>query len=106
MNVDLIREILLTSIVCSVFSTTLIQKFKEYKIPKVILYFISFVVSVGTGICFTLSFTNLNFINAVWVGFITWIGADVVYKSLEDKLFSSYKTIDEVIDIRRDDENG
>lgn len=34
MNVDLIRKILLTSIVWSVFSTTLIQKFKEYKIPK------------------------------------------------------------------------
>ena len=55
---------------------------------------------------FYIIISKLNFINAVWVGFITWIGADVVYKSLEDKLFSSYKTIDEVIEIRRDDENG
>ena len=106
MNVELLREIVSTSIISSIFSTALIQKFKEYKIPKCILYLISFVLSVGIGILFSISFTNLNIINSIWVGFVTWIGADVVYKSLEDKLFSSYKTIDNIVEIRRDDNSG
>lgn len=106
MNVDLIREIITTSVMSSIFSTTLIQKFKEYKIPKYILYLLSFVLSIGIGILFSLSFTNLNFINSIWVGFTTWIGADVIYKSLEDKLFSSYKNIENIVEIRRDDDNG
>ena len=38
-------------------------------------------------------------INCLWVGFVTWVGADVVYKSLEDKLFSSYKNIEEIVEI-------
>ena len=106
MNIELIREILMVSIGSSIFSTALIQKVKEHKIAKFLLFYISFVVSIGVGILFSLSFTNLSFINSIWVGFVTWIGADTIYKSFEDKLFSSYKTIENVVEINRDDLNG
>lgn len=106
MNVELIREILLVSMGSSIFSTALIQKIKENQIKKFFLFYISFIVSISVGILFALSFSNLSFVNCIWVGFITWVGADTIYKAFEDKLFSSYKSIEEVIEINRDDVGG
>ena len=106
MNVELIREVLMVAISSSVFSTALIQKFKESFVKKSLLFYVSFIVSVSVGILFSLSFTNLKIISSIWVGFITWIGADVVYKTFEDKLFASYKSIENIVEIKRDDLDG
>lgn len=106
MNIEMIREVLMVAIGSSVFSTTLIQKLKENFVKKKLLFYVGFIVSISVGILFSLSFTNLSIINSIWVGFVTWIGADVVYKAFEDKLFASYKTIENVIELKRDDIDG
>ena len=95
MNVELVREVLMVAINSSVFSTALIQKFKESFVKKSLLFYVSFDY-----------FTNLKIISSIWVGFITWIGADVVYKTFEDKLFASYKSIENIVEIKRDDLDG
>ena len=101
MNVELIKEILIVSIGSSIFSTALIQKIKESKIIKSLLFYISFIISGGVGILFSLSFTDLNIVSCIWVGFVTWVGADAIYKSFEDKIFLSYKALDNTIEISR-----
>lgn len=95
MNFELLKQVLLISIGSSIISTTLIQKIKEgYKFKnskKIIL--ISFEVSMVIGTLFSLSFTDLNMINSLWVGLISFIGADAVYKTFEDKIFKSFGEI-------------
>ena len=106
MNIELIKNILIVAVGASVISTATIQKIKEQLKNKKVLFIISLIVSIVIGTLFSLSFTNLSFVNSIWVGFVTWIGADTIYKSFEDKLFSSYKSIENVVEINRDDLSG
>lgn len=107
MNLDLLKEILVVAIGSSIFSTATIQKIKEMLKSKKWLYFIAIIVSFGIGICFALCFSDLDIVNALWVGLATWVGADALYKTFEEKLFIPFsdmnKDDDEII-IDRDDE--
>lgn len=103
MNLEIIKQILIVSIAASIVSTATIQKIKEQLKSKKWLFFISLVISIGIGIFFTLSFTELSIINSIWVGLITWIGADAIYKSFEDKIFKKFSDIEQVIEIERND---
>ena len=106
MNFDLIKEILIAGIGASVFSTAVIQKIKEMLKNKSWLYFISIIVSFGLGIAFSLSFTHLDIVNSLWVGLCTWVGADALYKTFEEKLFIPFSEMNNNNDIviDRDDE--
>ena len=84
MNLELLKQVLIVGISASIFSTAIIQKIKEQLKSKKWLFFISLVISIGIGIFFTLSFTELNIINSIWVGITTWVGADLIYKSFEE----------------------
>lgn len=105
MNLDLIKIILVVAMASSIISTAVIQKIKEVLNNKTILYIIAFVVSVAVGFLFSLSFSDLNIINSIWVGLITWVGADAVYKTFEDKIFTSFSNMnkEEETLIERDD---
>ena len=103
MNLEIIKQILIVGIAASVISTATIQKIKEQLKSKKWLFLVSFVISIGIGITFALSFTELSKNNSIWVGFITWLGADVIYKSFEDKIFKKYSDIENIIEIKRDD---
>ena len=97
MNFDLLKQVLLISIGSSIITTTLVQKIKEgfkFKSSKNIIAS-SFGVSMVVGTLFSLTFTDLNFVNSLWVGLISFIGADAVYKTFEDKIFKSFGTISE-----------
>lgn len=104
MDLELLKQILIVGISASIFSTAIIQKVKEQLKSKKWLFFISFIISIGIGIFFTLSFTELKVINAIWVGITTWVGADLIYKSFEDKVFKKFSDIENVTEIKRDDE--
>ena len=108
MDIDLIKQVLIVAISSSVISTSLTQKIKEgfkFKKSKTIVL-VSFVVSVLVGTFFSLSFTELSLINSLWVGLVSFIGADAIYKTFEDKIFKSFSDLDNrkkiVID-RKDD---
>ena len=103
MELEIIKQILIASITASIVSTATIQKIKEQLKSKKWLFFASLVSSIVIGITFTLSFTELSIINSIWVGLITWIGADAIYKSFEDKIFKKFSDIEQIIEIKRDD---
>lgn len=103
MNLEIIKQILIVSIAASIVSTAIIQKIKEQLKSKKWLFFTSLISSITIGITFALSFTELSIINSIWVGLITWIGADAIYKSFEDKIFKKFSDIEQIIEIKRDD---
>lgn len=103
MNLELIKQILVVAIAGSIISTATIQKIKEVLKSKKWLYLVAFFISVGIGILFTLSFTDMAIKSAIWVGLVTWIGADAIYKAFEDKIFKSFGNIEQVVEIERDD---
>lgn len=103
MDLEIIKQILIVSIAASIISTATIQKIKEQLKSKKWLFFITLLSSIGIGISFALSFTELSLINAIWVGLITWIGADAIYKSFEDKIFTKFSDIEQTVEIERND---
>lgn len=95
MDVNLIKTLLVISCISSILSSAFVQKIKTTKIVKnssQIIY-ISFISSMIFGIIFTLSFTDYSIIESLWVGLFSFLGSDKLYKSLEDKLFLSYKNL-------------
>ena len=112
MDLDLLKQILIIGIGASCFSTATIQKIKEMLKSKKWLYFIAIIVSFGIGIAFTLSFSDLDWVNALWVGLCTWVGADALYKTFEEKIFVPFSDMnkpsedDDEIIIDRGEENG
>lgn len=104
MNIDLIKTLLIIACASSVLSSAFVQKIKSASLIKCssCLIYISFIVSLAFGIVFTLSFTNYNIIDSLWVGLFSFLGADTIYKAFEDKLFASYSNINNVVEIKRD----
>ncbi len=103
MNYDLIKALLIIGISSSIISTTLVQKIKSMSIFKCsnCLLYISFFISMTIGIVFTLSFTEYDLINSLWVGLFSFLGADSLYKAFEDKIFKSFSSMNDVTTIER-----
>lgn len=96
MNIELLKELLIIAIVSGVIMTMFIQKIKEAFIIKggtVII--VSFILNMIIGSLFAISFSDVNLIYSIWVGFFSFVGADTIYKTLEDKVFKSIKKIEE-----------
>ena len=95
MKIELLKELLVTAIASGVVMTLFIQKIKESFTFRKSSYItlISVIVNMILGTLFALNFSNVSFVNALWVGFFSFIGADIIYKSLEDKIFKSLDVI-------------
>lgn len=91
-NVKLFQQLIVTSIIISTISCSFIQKTKCYFPNSNYLCFYSFFINIIFGILFCISFTNINFIMSLWVGFLSFLGADTIYKLFEGR-FSSYAEI-------------
>ena len=95
LNIDLIQKVLIVAIASGILTTSLVQKIKEsikFKESK-ILVLVAFIVSIIIGTLFALSFSDLSFMYCLWCGFISFIGADVIYKAFEDKIFKPFNKI-------------
>ena len=105
MDLDLIKQILVVAMASSIISTATIQKVKGALKNKTLLYILALVISIAIGTLFALSFSNLDIKNALWVGLVTWVGADAIYQAFEDKIFTSFSDMNSTneIDIDRDD---
>ena len=101
LNFTLIRNILIIALSSSIISTSLIQRLKEGTRNKKYMLVKSFIISMVIGISFSLSFSNIELVNSLWVGLISFIGADAIYKAFEDKIFDSFSSIENVIYIER-----
>ena len=96
MNTELIVQILALSIASTFISTQLVQRIKDsFKVRKWLpLAIVSFIVSFGVGFLFTISFSDLDFYMASWVGVITYAGAELIYQNFKNKL--GLKSITEI----------
>jgi len=101
LNFTLIRNVLIIALASSIISTSLIQRIKEGTKSKKHILLISFITSMIIGFFFTLSFSDIPLEYALWVGLISFIGADAIYKAFEDKIFASFENIENVIYIER-----
>lgn len=97
----LIRNVLIIAIASSIISTSLIQRIKEGTHSKKYMLLKSFIISMIIGISFSLTFSDITWIYAIWVGLISFIGADAIYKAFEDKIFDSFEDMENVIYIER-----
>lgn len=57
-------------------------------------------MTIGT--LFAICFSDLKVVNCLWVGLISWIGADAIYKSFEDKIFKPFSKMQEVVEIPKE----
>lgn len=88
MNIELISEILLFAILSTFISTQLIQRLKEnFKVKKWLsLAIVSLVISFVTGFLFSISFSDLGNKMSIWVGVITYAGAEIIYQNFKNQL--------------------
>ena len=92
LDINYLKELLIISISFSAITCTLIQKTKGFLKSSKFITLYSFIINMGIGILFCLSFTKIVFPNYLWIGFFSFLGADSIYKSLEGKI-SSYSDI-------------
>jgi len=108
LDFDLIKNILMIAMASSIITTAFVQKIKETinfkKSNRLII--VSFLVSMILGPLFSLSFSNINIINSLWVGLICFIGADAIYKMFEGKMFLSHNEIhkENIVEIPKENE--
>jgi len=97
LDIELLKAILIIAIASGSIMSLLIQKVKEsinIKDSKIIVI-ISFITNMILGTLFALWFSDIVLISALWVGLFSFIGADLIYKALEDKVFKSFEEIKE-----------
>lgn len=86
-DIELLLNVLWIAMICQTIAIITTQKFKSLKtITKswqVIMF--SLILNIVLSVCFSLTYTNLSLIYSLWVGFFSFIGADTLYKSLEEK---------------------
>ena len=99
LDFNLIKSVLIVAIGSSIITTAVVQKIKETLNTKKYLGLISLGVSIIIGTLFAMCFSDLSIINSLWVGLISWIGADAIYKTFEDKLFKPFNKLQEVVEV-------
>lgn len=84
---ELLLNVLWIAAICQILTLVTTQKFKSLKMVRqswqVIAF--NFILNMVLSILFCLTFTNLTILSSLWVGFFSFIGADTIYKTLEDK---------------------
>ena len=103
LNLEYLQQLLVIAIALSAITCAIIQKTKScFKTSKYLCLY-SFFINMIIGVIFCLTFTNITFPNSLWIGFIYFIGADTIYKSLEGKLASHTDLVTkETISIQRE----
>ena len=90
LDFDLIKIILVVAIAGSIITTATIQKIKEILKTKKYLGLIGLGVSMIIGTLFAVCFSDLSSVNCLWAGGVCWLGADMIYKAFEDKIFTKF----------------
>lgn len=100
-DLDLLKQILIIAIASGCATTLAVQKVKEVLTKKDLLFYISFGISMIVGTLFAKSFSDANWLYSIWAGFFTWLDADLLYKALEDKVFTKFADMKKVTKIER-----
>ncbi len=87
MNLELLLQLLSIAMFVQILSLATVQKIKEFGVIKKcwIVRLASMIINFSLGILFSFTFTDGFTWSSLWIGFFSWLGADTLYKSLEDK---------------------
>lgn len=86
MDLELLAQILSVAVASGVICTQTTQFIKESGLTnKIALRIVSAIFSFAIGFLFGHSFTNLSAEYCFWVGGLSVIGAEAIYKSFEGK---------------------
>ena len=89
LKVEYLKELLIISILLSTITCTFIQKTKNILKNKKYISIYSLAINIVLGIFFAKVFTTIKFPNSIWIGLLSFIGSDSIYKSIEGKLLTS-----------------
>ena len=95
LDFDLIKNVLIISTASSIITTMFVQNLKETITfqKSNYLVIVSLVTSMIIGFLFSISFSDIGPVYSLWVGFISFLDADMIYKLFEDKIFKSFTQI-------------
>lgn len=96
---ELIKNVLIVGIGAGIITTALVQKIKEGLKTKKYLILISFLVSMVIGTLFAKYFSDLSIIYCLWAGLFSFIGADILFKAFEDKIFTPFSKMHETVEV-------
>ena len=99
LDFEMIKLVLISAVASSIITTASVQKVKENITNKKYLSLASFLISMTIGTLFSYCFSDLSLINDLWAGFMTYLGADVIYKALEDKVFKPFSEMKKVTNL-------
>lgn len=107
LDIDLLKQVLIIAIASGCMTTLSVQKVKENIKNKKLIFPIGLAVSIILGTLFAKTFSDVGWIYCLWAGFFTWLDADLLYKALEDKVFTKFSSMKRVTKIEREnkDEN-
>lgn len=105
---SLLLELLGISIAFSVILMAVIQKFKSFSCIKKSCHvmILNFILSFAIGIPFSISFYDVTWINGIWVGLFSFVGASTIYTGLKKQNIINYKpdSINDNIKIPKENE--
>ena len=95
LNLELIRNLLIFSVASRMIISKLVLTIKEsFNLEySSFIIIVSFIVSMIFGTLFTLTFSDVGLKESLWVGLFSFVGADTLYKTFEDKIFKSFSNI-------------
>lgn len=92
LKLEYLKQLLIIASVLSVFTCAIVQKIKQFFRKSKYICIYSLIINISFSIVFCITFTDITFPNSLWIGFFSFLGADTIYKSLENKLLS-YKDL-------------
>ena len=92
LKVEYLQQFLMIAVALSTITCAFIQKTKVCFNSSKYLSLYSLIVNMLIGIIFCITFTDISFPTSLWIGLLSFLGADTIYKTLEGKL-SSYSDI-------------
>lgn len=104
LNLELLKQVLMIAIASGCVTTLAVQKIKEQLKSKKWLFIISFLISMIIGTLFAKSFSDANWEYSAWAGLFTWLDANILYLAFEDKIFKKFSDINNITEIKREDE--
>lgn len=91
-NIEYFRQLLLIAILLSSITCAIVQKTKVFFANSKYIVFYSFAINMVISVLFCWSFTKIGIQSSLWIGLLSFVGADSIYKTLEGKI-SSYSDI-------------
>lgn len=104
LNLSLLQSILIISIACSSVTVIFIQKTKRFCSNSKCVPVYSLIVNIVLGFLFSQTFSDISYINSLWTGLFSFLGADTIYKSLEGNLATYEELIEGKSNIQDKDE--